>query len=90
MNTERPGAVPAGVGGGGALGVTAAPFIRSGPAAVLDLARRAERLGYGSVWVAEVTGIDAFSVLGAVSQAAPGVGLGRCLCTDRHAQLQCS
>jgi alkanesulfonate monooxygenase SsuD/methylene tetrahydromethanopterin reductase-like flavin-dependent oxidoreductase (luciferase family) len=76
MNTERPGAVPAEMGGGGALGVTAAPFIRSGPAAVLDLARRAERLGYGSVWVAEVTGIEAFSVLGAVPQAAPGVGLG--------------
>lgn len=76
MNTWRPGAVPAGAGGGGALGVTAAPFIRSGPAAVLDLARRAERLGYGSVWVAEVTGVEAFSVLGAVSQAAPGVGLG--------------
>ncbi len=76
MNTERPGAVPAGAAGGGPLGVTAAPFIRSGPAAVLDLARRAERLGYGSVWVAEVTGIEAFSVLGAVSQAAPGLGLG--------------
>jgi len=57
-------------------GVTAAPFIRSGPAAVLDLAGRASRLGYGSLWVAEVTGVEAFSVLGAVSQAAPGLGLG--------------
>jgi probable F420-dependent oxidoreductase len=60
----------------GSLGVTAAPFIRSGPGAVVDLARRADRLGYGSLWVAEVTGVEAFSVLGAVSQAAPGLGLG--------------
>jgi 5,10-methylenetetrahydromethanopterin reductase len=58
------------------LGVTAAPFIRSGTAAVVDLARRAGRLGYDSFWVAEVTGIEAFSVLGAASSAAPGVGLG--------------
>lgn len=58
------------------LGVTAAPFIREGAAAALDLARRADRLGYGSFWVAEVTGPEAFSVLGAASQAAPGVGLG--------------
>ena len=57
-------------------GVTAAPFIRSGPDAVLDLAGRADRLGYGSLWVAEVTGTEAFSVLGAVSRAAPGLGLG--------------
>jgi probable F420-dependent oxidoreductase len=65
-----------GVAGGASLGVTAAPFIRSGPAAVLDLAQHAERLGYGSLWVAEVTGVEAFSVLGAVSRAAPGLGLG--------------
>jgi probable F420-dependent oxidoreductase len=57
-------------------GVTAAPFIRSGPAAILDLAGRADRLGYGSLWVAEVTGIEAFGVLGAVSQAVPGLSLG--------------
>ena len=61
---------------GNPLGVTAAPFIRSGTAAVVDLAERAERLGYDSFWVAEVTGIEAFSVLGAASRAAPGVGLG--------------
>jgi probable F420-dependent oxidoreductase len=58
------------------LGVTAAPFIRSGTAAVIDLATRADRLGYNSLWVAEVTGTEAFSVLGAASRAAPGVGLG--------------
>jgi probable F420-dependent oxidoreductase len=69
METRQPA-------GGAPLGVTAAPFIRSGPAAVLDLAGRADRLGYGSLWVAEVTGIEAFSVLGAVAQTAPGLGLG--------------
>jgi probable F420-dependent oxidoreductase len=74
MEIGQPAAVP--LAGGGSLGVTAAPFLRSGPVAVLDLARRADRLGYGSLWVAEVTGIEAFSVLGAVSRAAPGLGLG--------------
>ncbi len=42
----------------------------------LDLARRADRLGYDSFWVAEVTGTEAFSVLGAACQAAPALGLG--------------
>jgi probable F420-dependent oxidoreductase len=72
---QSPSAAAAGPGAG-LTGVTAAPFIRSGTAAVIDLARRAERLGYGSVWVAEVTGVEAFSVLGAVSRIAPSVGLG--------------
>src|ERR1700722_4917072 len=76
MRTAQPPVVPAVSAGGSTLGVTAAPFIRSGAAAVVDLARRADRLGYGSFWVAEVTGIEAFSVLGAVSRAAPGLGLG--------------
>jgi probable F420-dependent oxidoreductase len=76
METAQSAVVPVALAGGGSLGVTAAPFIRSGPAAVLDLAGRADRLGYGSLWVAEVTGIEAFSVLGAVSRAAPGLGLG--------------
>jgi probable F420-dependent oxidoreductase len=57
-------------------GVTAAPFLRSGPEAALDLAGRAGRLGYGSFWVAEVNGTEAFSVLGAVSRSTPAVGLG--------------
>jgi len=42
----------------------------------LDLASQASQLGYGSLWVAEVTGTEAFSVLGAVSQREPGIGLG--------------
>lgn len=76
METAQPPVVPAASAGGTSLGVTAAPFIRSGTAAVVDLARRADRLGYDSFWVAEVTGIEAFSVLGAASCAAPDVGLG--------------
>jgi alkanesulfonate monooxygenase SsuD/methylene tetrahydromethanopterin reductase-like flavin-dependent oxidoreductase (luciferase family) len=32
--------------------------------------------GYSSLWVAEVTGIEAFSVLGALARAASGLGLG--------------
>jgi probable F420-dependent oxidoreductase len=76
METAQPLAVPAAPAGSSSLGVTAAPFIRSGTAAVIDLARWADRLGYDSFWVAEVTGIEAFSVLGAATRAAPGVGLG--------------
>jgi alkanesulfonate monooxygenase SsuD/methylene tetrahydromethanopterin reductase-like flavin-dependent oxidoreductase (luciferase family) len=76
METAQPAAAPVPLADGAPLGVTAAPFIRSGPAAVLDLAMRADRLGYRSLWVAEVTGVEAFSVLGAVSGAAPGIGLG--------------
>jgi alkanesulfonate monooxygenase SsuD/methylene tetrahydromethanopterin reductase-like flavin-dependent oxidoreductase (luciferase family) len=76
METAQPPVAPAAPAGGSRLGVTAAPFIRSGTAAAVDLARRAGRLGCDSLWVAEVTGIEAFSVLGAVSCAAPGVGLG--------------
>ena len=60
----------------GGIGVTAAPFIRSGPGAALELARRAARLHYHSFWVAEVTGTEAFAVLGAASLTAPGIGLG--------------
>jgi alkanesulfonate monooxygenase SsuD/methylene tetrahydromethanopterin reductase-like flavin-dependent oxidoreductase (luciferase family) len=58
------------------LGVTAAPFLRHGPKAAVDLARLADRLGYESFWVAEVTGTEAFAVLGAASMTAPHVGLG--------------
>jgi probable F420-dependent oxidoreductase len=76
MEAAQPPVVPAAPNGGGPLGVTAAPYTRSGTDAVVDLARRADRLGYDSFWVAEVTGTEAFSVLGAASRAAPGVGLG--------------
>lgn len=58
------------------IGVTAAPFIRSGPAVVLELARWADRLDYDSFWVAEIVGAEAFSVLGATAQVAPSIDLG--------------
>jgi alkanesulfonate monooxygenase SsuD/methylene tetrahydromethanopterin reductase-like flavin-dependent oxidoreductase (luciferase family) len=58
------------------IGVTAAPFIRSGLAVSLDLARRAEQFGYGSFWVAEVSGTEAFKALGAASAQTGSVGLG--------------
>lgn len=58
------------------IGVTFASLQAFGPAAALDVARQAEALGYHSFWTAEVSGPEAFSVLGAVSQAAPSMGLG--------------
>jgi 5,10-methylenetetrahydromethanopterin reductase len=58
------------------VGVTAAPFIRSGPAVALQLARSAGRLGYDSFWVAEVAGTGAFCVLGAAARVAPSIGRG--------------
>ena len=64
METAQPAVSPAAPAGSSSLGVTAAPFIRSGTAAVIDLARRADRLGYGSLWVAEVTGAGAINVTG--------------------------
>jgi probable F420-dependent oxidoreductase len=56
-------------------GVTVAPLMGLGPQVGLDVARQAEALGYASFWTAEVTGPEAFSVLGAVSQVAPSLGL---------------
>lgn len=57
------------------LGVTSAPLMAFGPAGAVELARRAEALGYTSLWTAEVTGPEAMATLGAVSQAAPSLGL---------------
>src|SRR6185312_9632289 len=76
METAQPPVARAASAGGKPLGVTAAPFIRSGPPAVVDLGRRGGRVEYDSFWVAQVTGIDAVSGLGAASSAAPGVALG--------------
>jgi probable F420-dependent oxidoreductase len=58
------------------IGVTAAPFIRAGPAVAVALARQAELFGYDSFWVAEVTGTEAFGVLSAASTQTQSVGLG--------------
>lgn len=57
-------------------GVTYAPLMALGVPAGLELARHAQELGYGSYWTAEVTAAEAFGLLGAVSQAAPSLGLG--------------
>src|SRR5437764_11554008 len=59
-----------------AIGVTFASLQALGPATALDVARHADALGYDSFWTAEVTGPEAFSTLGAVAVAAPGLGLG--------------
>lgn len=58
------------------VGVTAAPFIRSGPDVSLHLAKLAQRSGCGSFWVAEVTGTEAFTTLGAVAASSPSLSLG--------------
>ena len=44
--------------------------------AALDLVRRAEAVGYESVWVTHGGGRDSFAVLQAYGAAAPRVGLG--------------
>src|SRR6202030_537431 len=58
------------------VGVTFASLQALGPPAALEVARRAASLGYSSFWTAEVTGPEAFSLLGAVSQVAPELSLG--------------
>jgi probable F420-dependent oxidoreductase len=58
------------------LGVTFASVQALGPGTAIEVARRAEALGYGSFWTAEVTGPEAFATLGAVSVAAPALDLG--------------
>jgi probable F420-dependent oxidoreductase len=47
-----------------------------GAALSLDVAREADDLGYAAVWVAEANAAEAMSLLGAVSQVAPHVGIG--------------
>ena len=58
------------------LGVTFASLQGLGVPAAIETARLAEELGYRSFWTAEVSGPEAFATLGAVSQAAPSLGLG--------------
>src|SRR5204863_7800852 len=48
-------------------GLAAAAILAVGPATWLDVARQAEAVGYGSFWTAEVTGPEAFGMLGAVA-----------------------
>ncbi len=58
------------------LGVSIAGVQTLGTALALDIASEADALGYSSVWVAEANAAEAMSLLGAVSQRAPHVGLG--------------
>jgi probable F420-dependent oxidoreductase len=62
--------------GGTTVGVTCASIQALGMATMLDTARRAQALGYGSVWTAETTGPEAFATLAAIAGAAPEVDLG--------------
>jgi probable F420-dependent oxidoreductase len=58
------------------IAITGAPVQTLGAPFQVDVARWAEESGYSSFWVAEANAAEAFSVLGAVSQAAPTLGLG--------------
>ncbi len=58
------------------LGVTLASLPALGVPGMLDVARRAEELGYRSVWTAETTGTEAFSLLAAAGAVAPRLDLG--------------
>ncbi|WP_423920559.1 LLM class F420-dependent oxidoreductase [Candidatus Poriferisodalis sp.] len=57
------------------LGVTFGSLGVLGPAAIVDIAQSAQAHGYSSIWTVEATGTDAFSMLGAVAHAAPGLDL---------------
>src|SRR5918995_1745330 len=58
------------------VGVTVASLGVLGAPGALEVARRAEELGYRSVWVAEANGMEAFSLLGALGATAPTLSLG--------------
>ena len=57
------------------LGMTVAPLQALGPSFTLDAARDAEALGFRSGWVAEASGPEAFSLLGAMATTT-GLDLG--------------
>ena len=57
-------------------GATVAPIQALGAPMTIATAQLAQQLGYNSLWVAEANGSEAFSLLGAVSVAAPALGLG--------------
>lgn len=58
------------------LGLTFASLMGLGPQRAVEVAGRAEALGYGSFWTAETTGPEAFSLLTAAGAAAPSLDLG--------------
>ena len=57
------------------LGITYGSLGVFGPSAVPEIAQSAAAAGYQSFWSVEATGTDAVSLLGAVSQAEPGLDL---------------
>lgn len=57
------------------IGVTIGSLGVLGPAAIVEIAQSAQALGYSSAWSVEATGTDAFSILGAIGHAAPGLDL---------------
>ncbi|CAB4723557.1 MAG: LLM class F420-dependent oxidoreductase [Actinobacteria bacterium] len=58
------------------LGLTFASFAALGPSAGFAAADWAVDAGYSSFWVAETTGLEAFSTLAAIGAARPELGLG--------------
>ena len=58
------------------LAVSVAGLQTLGAPLSIDVAREADALGFGSVWVAEANAAEAMALLGAVSQVAPHSGLG--------------
>lgn len=58
------------------LGITVGSLAVLGPRATTEIARLAESMHYRSLWTVEATGTDAFTLLGAASAVAPGLGLG--------------
>jgi len=59
------------------LGVTFASLQGAvAPGAAIEVARRAAGLGYRSFWTAEVTGPEAFGLLGSVASKVPAMDLG--------------
>lgn len=58
------------------MGVTAASLMTLGPDTAFGAAAQAIDLGYSSFWTAETVGLEAFGLLGAIGQTAPGLDLG--------------
>ena len=58
------------------LGITVGSLAVLGPQATTEIARVAASMDYQSLWTVEATGTDAFTLLGAVAAATPGMGLG--------------
>lgn len=58
------------------IGITLASLMTQAPAVWSSTAARAAELGYDSLWVAETTGPEAFSLLGSIGAGQPRLSLG--------------